>query len=325
LTRAEAALRYMEDERGFFRTSHPGTYSFERLVELHQQGRIYAPYGGEVIIDEANRRVYASNGGNIGIKYYLERRGRNRFVVRRAVDNLWDDIPGLGTVPNEDENYPTQKTEALLRRVLETGTNPGDLVLDCFVGSGTTVAVAQKLGRSWIGCDINPVAIQTTSRRMQRLLQEQAGAASSGEPGEDGALAGQRPTSPAFAVYAIDEPGAESNVQARPAVSAEVHVSRKNGTIRVDIRDFHNPEVLQHPGMRQALAAPPEWQSTVISVAIDPAYDGRRFCATLADVPKGKGALVKGVYEFAASNQSRMVAVKIIDMLGHEFFSVQEI
>jgi SAM-dependent methyltransferase len=53
-------------------------------------------------------------------------------------------------------------------------TNSGDLVLDCFIGSGTTAAVAQKLGRRWIGCDINKGAIQTTAKRLQGVMREQA-------------------------------------------------------------------------------------------------------------------------------------------------------
>ena len=75
LTEAEAAARYMRDGGGFFRTSDPGTYSFERLAALEAEGRLYAPYGGRVVVDGASRRVYASNGGNLGVKYYLEQRG----------------------------------------------------------------------------------------------------------------------------------------------------------------------------------------------------------------------------------------------------------
>ncbi len=115
-SRDEAASQFMEDERGFFRTSDPGTYSFERLKQLHQRGRLYAPYSGEIVIDEENRRVFASKGGNIGVKYYLTRIRRDRYAVERGVDNLWDDVPGLGVTPGEDIGYPTQKTEALLAR-----------------------------------------------------------------------------------------------------------------------------------------------------------------------------------------------------------------
>lgn len=74
---------------------------------------------------------------------------------------------------HEHTEYPTQKPTELIERVLIALTNPGDLVLDCFIGSGTTAAVAQRLGRRWIGCDINKGAIQTTSKRLQTIIQEQ--------------------------------------------------------------------------------------------------------------------------------------------------------
>ena len=57
---------------------------------------------------------------------------------------------------------------------LASCSNPSDLVLDCFIGSGTTSAVAQKLGRRWIGCDINKDAMQTTAKRLQGVMREQA-------------------------------------------------------------------------------------------------------------------------------------------------------
>jgi DNA modification methylase len=74
---------------------------------------------------------------------------------------------------SERSDYPTQKPEGLLEIFVEVGSNPGDLVLDCFCGSGTTLAVAQKLGRRWIGCDINLGAIQTTTKRLNKILEEQ--------------------------------------------------------------------------------------------------------------------------------------------------------
>jgi len=72
--------------------------------------------------------------------------------------------------------YPTQKPEALLERVINASSDPGDIVLDCFIGSGTTAAVAQKLGRRWIGCDINKGAIQTASKRLQSIITSQIAA-----------------------------------------------------------------------------------------------------------------------------------------------------
>ncbi len=75
--------------------------------------------------------------------------------------------------------YPTQKPEKLLERILLASSNPGDIVLDCFIGSGTTAAVAQKLGRRWIGADINKGAIQTTEKRLAAIIEDQTRAASS--------------------------------------------------------------------------------------------------------------------------------------------------
>ena len=73
-------------------------------------------------------------------------------------DTVWD-IPLLKKV-----NYPTQKPEALLERIIKASSNPGDIVFDCFMGSGTTQAVAMKLGRRFIGADINLGAVETTTK-----------------------------------------------------------------------------------------------------------------------------------------------------------------
>ena len=90
-----------------------------------------------------------------------------------AIQSIWTDVKVIASQANEREDYPTQKPEALLERILSASSNPGDLVLDCFIGSGTTAAVAQKLGRRWIACDINKGAIQTTSKRLQAIILDQ--------------------------------------------------------------------------------------------------------------------------------------------------------
>src|SRR5699024_5464322 len=101
-----------KDQGGFFRTSDPGTYTFESLVRLQKEGRLYAPKGGSVVIDEAKREVRASAGGAIGIKYY--RRQEGKFVIEEGtVDNVWDDIPGMGVVSGEYLGYGTQKPAGL--------------------------------------------------------------------------------------------------------------------------------------------------------------------------------------------------------------------
>lgn len=75
-------------------------------------------------------------------------------------------------------HYPTEKPEALLERIIEISSDPNDLVFDSFIGSGTAAAAAQKLGRRWIGCDINKGAIQTTAKRLQAIMTEQSKAES---------------------------------------------------------------------------------------------------------------------------------------------------
>lgn len=168
---AEAEKKYNKDERGYFRTSDPGSYSFESLCELNSKGLLYAPKNGTVVIDYDKKTVTASNGGKVAVKYYREQIA-DGIVEEITIDNIWDDIPGMGVVSSEFIGYPTQKPEGLLKRVLLASTDPGDLVFDCFMGSGTTQAVAMKLGRRFIGADINLGAIQTTTKRLIGIADE---------------------------------------------------------------------------------------------------------------------------------------------------------
>jgi adenine-specific DNA-methyltransferase len=85
------------------------------------------------------------------------------------IQSLWYDVPDTGT----NKEYPTEKSEELIERIIGLSTDADGIVLDCFIGSGTTAAVAQKLGRRWIGCDINKGAIQTTAKRLQTIIAEQ--------------------------------------------------------------------------------------------------------------------------------------------------------
>ncbi len=88
--------------------------------------------------------------------------------------DVWDDFPSYQPKPTDNTKYPTQKSNEILERVIGSGTNEGDLVADFFCGSGTTAAVAEKLGRKWIVCDLGKFGIHTTRKRMigvQRQLK----------------------------------------------------------------------------------------------------------------------------------------------------------
>lgn len=85
------------------------------------------------------------------------------------INNNWLDIPSYATTTG----YPTENSEELLNRIIRLCAKPGDVILDCFNGSGTTAAVAQKLKMKWIACDINKSSIQTTSNRIQSIIKSQ--------------------------------------------------------------------------------------------------------------------------------------------------------
>jgi len=162
---------YKQDEKGnYFRTSDPGSYSFNSLLDFYNQNRIYVSYDGKVIIDNKNKEIKTTKG-KIGIKYYAENLGRGKYKIIRSIDNIWTDIPGLGTIPSEDTGYPTQKVEMLLERIISSTTNAGDLVMDFFSGSGTMATVAEKLSRRWIACDIGKLSIYTIQKRLLGIDQ----------------------------------------------------------------------------------------------------------------------------------------------------------
>ncbi|MEI8148728.1 MAG: site-specific DNA-methyltransferase, partial [Actinomycetes bacterium] len=89
------------------------------------------------------------------------------------VDDVWD-IPIINPLSHERVGYPTQKPETLLTRIIESATSPDDLIGDFFCGSGTTLAVAEKLGRKWIGSDLGRFAIHTTRKRLISVQRELA-------------------------------------------------------------------------------------------------------------------------------------------------------
>lgn len=92
----------------------------------------------------------------------------------QPIQNLWTDIYVINPMAQERIGYPTQKPELLIKRIIETCTNEGDLVLDFFAGSGTTVAVAEKLNRRWIACDIGRLAFYTIQKRLLTISESKS-------------------------------------------------------------------------------------------------------------------------------------------------------
>lgn len=120
-------------------------YSKETMQRLHDEGRIWYP-------DSKDKRPRL-------IRYLDESSGQ-------PATSIWTDISPVNSQASERLNYDTQKPEALLERILKASSKPGDLVLDCFCGSGTTATVAEKQGRRWITCDLGRFAIHTARKRL---------------------------------------------------------------------------------------------------------------------------------------------------------------
>ena len=136
-----------EDKRGKYRWQYMATYSDKKLEELQKKG-------------EAR---WQKGSANPEYKQYLS------DLKGIPLNNLWMDIFHVNPMAIEKIDYNTQKPEELLQRILNISSNENDLVLDCFCGSGTTAAVAEKLNRRWITCDLGRFAIHTARKRLLQI------------------------------------------------------------------------------------------------------------------------------------------------------------
>jgi len=127
--------------------------TIKRYDKLDEKGKQYKVYYNT---DGSERRVYLDKSKG------------------RPLTDTWTDIVGFQTINNTGEYlyYPTQKPEKLLERIINTSTKKGDLVADFFCGSGTTLAVAEKLGRKWIGTDLGKFGIHTSRKRLIGVQRE---------------------------------------------------------------------------------------------------------------------------------------------------------
>ena len=147
-----------------FPQKHDIIYSYAKNNEYVWNTQ-YKPHSADYIKrfkKDKNGRLYRDDvnptGGGTRIIYLDEVKGD-------IVDSVWEDIPPVNPVAKERVGYATQKPEALLERIIKASSNEGDLVCDFFGGSGTTAAVAEKLGRRWITCDIGKPAALVMRKR----------------------------------------------------------------------------------------------------------------------------------------------------------------
>jgi len=120
--------------------------------------------------DDEGITVYNRGKGSIGGRKIASKVEVDITKGMLARD-YWVDIPILRHNSFDNVNYPTQKPEKLLYRIISASTDINDIVLDCFAGSGTTVAVAEKMGRQWIACDFGKHSIYTIQKRIFRISE----------------------------------------------------------------------------------------------------------------------------------------------------------
>ena len=224
----------------------------------------------------ASGKMFEVNG-KLRIKTYL------KDLQGVVMDDNWSDIAEVNVMSKKRTMYPTQKPESLLERIIETSSNVGDIVLDCFSGSGTTAYVAANLKRNFIAIDNNIGAIFTTAQRLNTLKQ----------PYTIQTVECNWPILNNILQYKIDE--AERTIT---------------------ITDFDTAYIVkEYPQLADI-----PWQQLIDQVEIDYAYDGQVFKPTLIDCPKA-GATIIGTYNLESSS-TRAMAIQITDIFMNLFFLV---
>ena len=137
----------MYEYKGYKPPKNGWAISLEKMKQFDEEGRLHFP---------------KDKSGRIQRRRFLDE------LQGKSIQNIWDDIEIVTAHSKERIGYPTQKPEALLERIIKCASNEGDIVLDPFMGGGTTAAVADKLNRKWIGIDQSTMAVKVTEMRLDK-------------------------------------------------------------------------------------------------------------------------------------------------------------
>ena len=148
------ANNWIRDHESILWYTKSDTYTFNKVYGEYPPG-----YENKFSNVDAQGRRFMKRGGR---RQYLDE------LKGKPLGDVWR-IPFINNMADERVGYPTQKPEALLNRIVAASSNEGDLVADFFIGSGTTLAVAEKLGRRWIGCDLGRWGIHVTRKRLLEI------------------------------------------------------------------------------------------------------------------------------------------------------------
>ncbi len=242
-----------------------------------------------------DRRVWSKEEGRI----VAARDEHGKLIYDTYTDRKADDVWSIGQSAvtkrrsGEYLGYPTQKPMALLERLLCAASNPGDLVLDPFAGSGTTAAAAQRLGRRWITCDANPGAIQTTAVRLRGLLEEK-----------------KPPEAPAQTSFCVEQVGPSPDA-VEEAGSVQVESRSTDDGVELTVVGFSAPALAER--LEEEVA---DWRRLVECIQVDPDFNGTVFRPSVVDRPLKHADLVEGTYRLDESGET--LAVRVLDVRGGE-------
>lgn len=261
-------------------------------------------------------------------RYRITRRNNKIYLNEdqgEPMTNIWNDILSFNyvkTASSESVFYPTQKPELLLSRIIQSSSNPGDIVLDCFAGSGTSLAVAEKLNRRWIGIDNNPISIQTTSNRIQNILLNKTTGINR-----------------LFLIYKANKNDSIENQDlSRSSIEnrCDFTISRLEDNIIVRMTNFNLKENIRNDFRDPIIEIPKEslnnfslCDSLYIEFNItkddclqNPGHNNI-FFINFTDIPQKKNETIRGVYEFKIKDldlilrKKMLITAKVIDKFGN--------
>ncbi|MBN2154703.1 MAG: site-specific DNA-methyltransferase [Candidatus Lokiarchaeota archaeon] len=248
---------------------------------------------------------------------YSDEKGRFRVTRRNntiylqedpgePITNIWNDILSFNyakIASRESVFYPTQKPEALLERIILSSSNPGDTILDCFGGSGTTAAVAQRLERKWILCDANPHAIHTSSKRLQRIITKE-------ETGTSSRL---------FQIWRSQE--TKNEIQKN---GAKFHYVKNENKITVSFEDLNLSHPDEFPKLIELIKDHPKISlvdSIYFSFSSEELNESS-FNIHYSDIPRKKKGLIHKSYQFLLPKGWRNIkylTVLLYDIFGNAY------
>ncbi len=234
-----------------------GTRSQKAIEEMKASGKIF------------------EHKGKLRIKTYL------KDLLGIVVDDNWSDIAEVNVRSKARTMYPTQKPEELLERIIKTSSNEGDLVLDCFSGSGTAIAVAAKLGRQFIGIDNNIGAIQTATIRLVKQAIP-------------------------FTTQTVDcdWPAFRTN--------AQIVLDENAKTLELVEWDMSY--------LKEKLAGQVfHWKQLIDHVQIDWQYDAQVFRPTTFDIGTATNCIAT-IYEVPENISVKQIAIQVTDIFANNFF-----